>query len=107
MKSVEPFGTPVLDDAARVLEALGHPVRLRIVCGLLDARCCVGNMVECLGLPQAYISRHLAVLRQAGVVTAASEGRQRVYRVAHPAVAPVVAALRAALSPSSETGATS
>jgi DNA-binding transcriptional ArsR family regulator len=99
------FGPEALDDAARVLEALAHPARLRIVCGLLDERCCVGSMVECLGLPQAYVSRHLAVLREAGVVTAVPEGRQRVYRVTHPAVAPLVAALRGTLSPPSTHGA--
>ncbi len=79
-----------LSAAAAVFAALAHPVRLRIVSGLLDGRCSVGPMTECLGLPQAYVSRHLSILRKAGVVSSSVEGRQRVYRVSHPAAAALV-----------------
>lgn len=75
-----------LQQLAKILSALGHPLRLRIVQGLLDGDCCVGNMVECLDLPQPLVSRHLAVLRNAGVVDVEREGRKRRYRVAHPCV---------------------
>ena len=84
-----------VDDAARLFAALGHPVRLRIVAGLLSGACCVTLMVDCLGLPQSLVSRHLAVLREAGAVGVAREGRQRVYRVIHPLAPRLVAALRA------------
>ena len=67
---------------ADLMQALGHPVRLRIIEGLLAGDCCVGTMVDCLGLPQPLVSRHLAVLRNAGIVTAEAEGRRRQYRVA-------------------------
>jgi ArsR family transcriptional regulator len=87
------FDTPDeqrLAATAELLQALAHPVRLRIVCGLLDGSCCVGPMVDCLELPQAFVSRHLSVLRSAGVVTSEVEGRKRVYRVAHPLVPELV-----------------
>jgi ArsR family transcriptional regulator len=70
-----------------LLTALGHPVRLRIVEGLLTGECCVGNMVECLQLPQPLVSRHLAILREAGVVSVERMGRKRSYRVIHPGAA--------------------
>lgn len=76
--------------AAELLAALAHPVRLRIASGLASGACCVNPMVECLGLPQAVVSRHLAILRDAGVVAAERDGRRQVYRIAHPAVAPLV-----------------
>lgn len=79
-----------LHAAAELFSALGHPVRLRIVSGLLSGECCVGPMAECLGLPQPFVSRHLAVLRDAGVIASKVEGRQRVYRVSHPAAAALV-----------------
>jgi ArsR family transcriptional regulator len=85
--------SPDLEAAAAVLAALGHPVRLRIAAGLLAGDCCVGPMTTCLGLPQPLVSRHLAVLREAGVVEVVPEGRQRRYRVVHPAVPGIVAAL--------------
>ncbi len=84
-----------LPETSRVLQALGHPVRLRIVAGLLDGSCCVGPMVDCLGLPQPTVSRHLAVLREAGVVEATAEGRERRYRVVHPLARTVVDHLHA------------
>lgn len=90
MEYVNP--APSLEPAADVLRALGHPVRLRIAAGLLDHGCCVGSMTECLGIPQPLVSRHLAVLRDAGVVSVEAVGRQRRYRVCHPAVRGIVTA---------------
>lgn len=80
-----------LVDAAQLFEALAHPVRLRIVAGLLRGECCVGPMAECLGLPQPFVSRHLAILRDAGVLACENNGRQRVYRVVHPAAPALIA----------------
>jgi DNA-binding transcriptional ArsR family regulator len=82
------------EQAADLLAALAHPVRLRIVCGLLSGECCVTPMVEGLGLPQAQVSRHLGILRDAGLVVATREGRRQVYRVAHPAVPPLIELLQ-------------
>lgn len=85
--------TPDLDASAAVLAALGHPVRLRIVAGLLGGACCVGPMATCLELPQPQVSRHLAVLREAGVLAVEQDGRLRRYRVVHPGARAVVEAL--------------
>jgi ArsR family transcriptional regulator len=71
----------VFERGATVLAALSHPVRLRIALGLRDGTCCVGPMVDCLDLPQPTVSRHLAVLREAGVVQSVAEGRHRTYRL--------------------------
>ncbi len=79
---------------AAFLEALAHPVRLRIASGLLSGECGVGSMAECLGLPQAFVSRHLAILRRAGVVHTEIRGRERAYRVIHPAIPGLVALLQ-------------
>lgn len=92
-----------LDAAARLFEALAHPVRLQIVIGLLSGECCVGPMVECLGLPQPLVSRHLGILRDAGVVDAVAVGRQRVYRVVHPAVPGLVTYLHSGVFPTPES----
>ena len=73
------------------MQALAHPVRLRILEGLLSGECCVGGMVDCLGLPQPLVSRHLAILRGAGVLESVPDGRQRNYRVVRTVVADVLA----------------
>lgn len=82
-----------LAETADLMAALAHPVRLRIVEGLLSGDCCVGTMVECLELPQPLVSRHLAVLRDAGIVTVEAEGRRRRYRVTHPRVQSILGCL--------------
>jgi DNA-binding transcriptional ArsR family regulator len=85
-----------LERAAALLQALAHPVRLRILEGLLSGRCCVGSMVDCLGLPQPLVSRHLAILREAGVLESEADGRQRHYRVVSAAAEQALAAVLAA-----------
>jgi DNA-binding transcriptional ArsR family regulator len=42
----------------------------------------VSGLIEALGLPRPLVSKHLRVLREAGVVTAAVAGNRRVYRLA-------------------------
>ena len=46
----------------------------------------------CLQLPQPLVSRHLGILRDAGVVTVQPEGRNRRYEVIHPKAAALVPA---------------
>jgi len=82
-----------VQELAGLLAALSHPVRLRIVEGLLSGECSVGNMVHCLNLPQPLVSRHLAVLRDAGVVRAERQGRVRSYRVVHPGAHAIIRCL--------------
>jgi ArsR family transcriptional regulator len=55
-------------------KALMHPVRLQILAILRDGEECVCHMEATLGLRQAYISQHLAVLREAGLVSVRREG---------------------------------
>jgi len=69
---------------ALTFKALGHPMRLQLVSGLLNQECNVKRMTECLGVAQATVSQQLAVLRAAGVVTHERKGNQVCYRVTRP-----------------------
>jgi ArsR family transcriptional regulator, arsenate/arsenite/antimonite-responsive transcriptional repressor len=66
---------------ARLFKALGDPTRLRIVALLAHGELCVCHLQHALDLPQAHVSRHLAVLRAAGVVGARREGSWMHYRL--------------------------
>jgi len=64
-----------------VLTALADPNRRRIVEQLRLADCSVGDLVERLEMSQPGVSKHLKVLREAGVVTVRAAAQQRIYRL--------------------------
>ena len=67
---------------AEIFKALGHPIRLKIVYGLLRVGGCnVKNMQECLGLHQATVSQHLIHLKSRGIIDSTRQGLQMIYSV--------------------------
>jgi DNA-binding transcriptional ArsR family regulator len=85
---IEESSTPLAVKAtADLLSALAHPVRLQILSILAGSKEeAAGAVVDRIGLPQPMISRHLAILRDAGVLAATKSGRHRNYRIARPEV---------------------
>lgn len=69
---------------AAVFKALGHPARLHIVEEIATGERCVCELVELVGLGWSAVSRHLAVLKAAGVLTDEKRGLQVFYRLALP-----------------------
>lgn len=76
-----------------VLKVLGHPVRLKIVAGLCSRECNVKYIWECLGLPQATVSQHLALLKHKGIIEGRREGVEMHYSVINPLAQRIIAAL--------------
>lgn len=72
-------------NAPNLFGAFANPVRLRIL-NLLQERkeICVCDLVAVLGEPQPKVSRHLALLRSAGLVDVHSEGKWKFYSLAEP-----------------------
>lgn len=86
-----PNGIPAeVKEAARIARALSHPVRLQILNELRDGGAYVMHLTAMLGRPQANISQHLMVLREAGLVIAEREGMTVIYHVRNPQVLDVV-----------------
>jgi ArsR family transcriptional regulator, arsenate/arsenite/antimonite-responsive transcriptional repressor len=54
--------------SAHIFKALSDETRLRILCLLLEEELCVCNIMDVLQLPQSTASRHLAYLKNAGLV---------------------------------------
>lgn len=71
---------------ARILKALAHESRLAIVSRLAEGACPVGELVEMIGGDQSTVSKHLAVLRSAGIVDDERKGRTVEYRLVVPCV---------------------
>jgi ArsR family transcriptional regulator len=55
---------------ADFLKVLGHPVRLQVIEYLKDGESSVGKIVKALGVEQSNLSRHLATLRELGILSA-------------------------------------
>lgn len=68
---------------AQFLKALAHPRRLEIIHLLRDQELCVSDIYEMLDLPQANISQHLMVLRDAEILSSRRDGKQIFYKLAH------------------------
>lgn len=68
------------------LRALSDEARLRLLIRLREGECNVSSLVVEVGIAQASVSKHLAVLRQAGIVAVRRSGTQAFYRVVDPTV---------------------
>jgi len=84
-------------DLVTLFQALGDRTRLRLLNLIAEGEVCVCYFVELLGEPQPKISRHLAYLRRAGLVTARREGKWMHYSLAPLAVDDVKRVLEATL----------
>jgi len=77
---------PENNTPANLFKALMHPSRIAILEILRDGEQCVCHLEAVLGYRQAYISQHLMVLRDAGLVEDRREGARIFYRVTRPEV---------------------
>lgn len=71
---------------AEVLRTLASPRRLEILHVIARGPIEVGRLAATIGASQPNVSQHLAMLRSAGIVEAARDGREVRYRLTDPAV---------------------
>ena len=87
-----------LGPAAALFRSLGDPARLEIVRRLAAGPARVTDLTAALGLAQSTVSKHLACLRDCGLVTCEAAGRASVFRLAQPALADMLSAAEAVLA---------
>ena len=85
---------PKITDAAKLMEMLSQPVRLRLLCILLDGEQSVLNLAASATLSQPAMSHHLKKLRDAGLVETRREGQTIYYSLKGTEVAQVLELLR-------------
>ena len=78
------------DAEAEIFKVLGHPVRLKIVAGLCAKECNVKHIWECLELPQATVSQHLALMKNKGIIEGKRDGVEVHYTVVNPLARKIV-----------------
>ena len=70
-----------VEQAARALKAMAHPLRLRILCVIGTAEMSVQDIVEAVGTSQSNVSQHLAILRDKEVLLARKDANRVYYRI--------------------------
>lgn len=78
---------------ALMFKALSHPTRIWIVRQLAKEDHCVREFVKALNVEFATVSRHLAKLRDAGILTSRKQGREIWYGLNRAAISTMVAAI--------------
>jgi len=70
-----------IEQAARSLKAMSHPLRLKILCALGNKEISVQDIVEMVGTSQSNISQHLGILREKGILITRKHANRVYYRV--------------------------
>lgn len=86
--------TPIHEIKAELFKSLAHPLRVRVLELLSEGERPVSELLAETGTEASLLSQHLAVLRRSGAVTARREGSTVRYRLAHEAVAALLADAR-------------
>ena len=71
-------------ECAAIIKAAAHPSRVFIIEELAKRDHCVCELTEMIGADISTVSRHLAILRSAGLVSSDKDGTRVVYRLKHP-----------------------
>lgn len=79
---------------AGVFQALAHPTRVAILEVLREGEMSAGAIQERLGVEQANVSQHLAILRTRQIVNARKEGNQVFYSLRHKVLTKVLDLMR-------------
>lgn len=92
----------LVEAKANVLKALGHPTRLWMAEQLADGEKCVCELAEFIDADFSTISKHLSVLKQAGVVDDEKRGKQVYYRLKVPCILKYMSCVEAVIKASAD-----
>lgn len=101
MKSIE---RDKLERRAGILKALAHPSRLMMVDELASGERCVCELQELVGADISTVSKHLAVLKKAGVVESDKRGLQVFYKLLSPCVMNFFACIESVIEAGKQRG---
>lgn len=71
---------------ARILKAMAHPTRLFVIDELSRQERCVCDLTEMIGVDVSTVSKHLTVLKSAGIIRDEKRGAQVFYQLRVPCV---------------------
>ena len=71
---------------AKIIKAMGHPVRLMMIEFLKKRECSFSDIFDLFKLDKSTVSKHLLVLKEAGIVSSKKDGADMVYKLEVPCV---------------------
>ncbi|MFI5202959.1 MAG: ArsR/SmtB family transcription factor [Flavobacteriales bacterium] len=81
----------LLINAAEMMKAVAHPVRMQIISLLQkNKNLSVSRLQEILNIEQAIVSQHLAVMKKKGVLVCRREGKNAFYSIKNPLLTRIV-----------------
>lgn len=92
----------MLSARAEILKAMGHPTRLFIIEELSKGERCVGELTEMVGSDTSTVSKHLSILRTAGILKSEKRGAQMYYALRVPCVLNFFSCVETVLKSSAE-----
>ncbi|MFW5915548.1 MAG: ArsR/SmtB family transcription factor [Planctomycetota bacterium] len=85
----------IYEERAAVMKALAHPSRLMMVDELSRGERCVCELTDLVGADISTVSKHLSILKKAGIVDCRKDGVQRIYRLKVPCVVNIFSCIEA------------
>ena len=83
-----------IKEASAAMQAMAHPLRLKILCLVGNQELSVLEIVEAVGTSQSNISQHLAVLRDHGILVARKDANRVFYRIEDPRILKMISLTR-------------
>ena len=71
---------------AKIIKALAHPSRLMVIDELRDGERCVCELTELIGADMSTVSKHLSLLKNAGIIKDKKKGTQVFYELKTPCI---------------------
>jgi DNA-binding transcriptional ArsR family regulator len=81
-----PLPDPLIELVAQRFRVLGEPMRIKLLDRLREGDATVGELQQALGASQQNVSKHLAILHDAGMVSRTKEGNRARYAISDPGV---------------------
>lgn len=82
---------------ARILKALAHPSRIFIVDKLAEKPYCVCELTEMIGADTSTVSKHLSILKSAGIISDRKEGTTVYYSLEAPCLLKFIGCVEAVI----------
>ena len=83
-----------IEQAARAMKAIAHPLRLKILCVLGEQELSVQDVVEAVGTSQSNVSQHLAILREKHILSRRKDANRVYYSVSDQRTLQLIATMR-------------